>query len=134
MVNHLLLPTQIGITRYFATSATQAVTHTYGLRSQNSNRHPRFVSKCKVGEKSIQFKGSQVWKAMPLDLKNCEPFSKFKASYKNYLLETEIDPTIFFNETDLLVSSLFALSLHTTSLIVLCPDTFLLILSTPKFS
>ena len=102
LVNHLL-PTQIG--NYFATSATQAVSHTYGLRSRNSNKPPRFVSKSKIGEKSIQYKGSQIWKAMPLDIKNCEPFSKLKTSYKKYLLETEIDSTIFLNETDLLLSS-----------------------------
>ena len=102
LVNNLL-PTQIG--NYFATSATQAGNHTYGLRSRNSNKPPRFISKLKIGEKSVQYKGSQIWKAMPLDIKNCETFSKFKALYKKYLLETEIDSKIFLNETDLLLSS-----------------------------
>ena len=50
-----LLPTEIG--NYFDTSATQVVRHTYSLRSQNNNRPPRFISKSKIGEKSIQFKG-----------------------------------------------------------------------------
>ena len=63
LVNNLL-PTQIG--NYFATSATQAGNHTYGLRSRNSTKPPRFISKLKIGEKSVQYKGSQIWKAMPL--------------------------------------------------------------------
>ena len=98
-----LLPTEIG--NYFDTSATQIVRHTYSLRSQNNNRPPRFISKSKIGEKSIQFKCSQIWNAMPLEIKNCELFAKFKTSYKNHLLETEIDPCIFLNPTDLLLSS-----------------------------
>ena len=98
-----LLPTEIG--NYFDTSATQVVRHTYSLRSQNNNRPPRFISKSKIGEKSIQFKCSQIWNAMPLEIKNCELFSKFKTSYKNHLLETEIDPCIFLNPTDLLLAS-----------------------------
>ena len=97
------MPTQIG--NYFDTSATQTVNHTYSLRSRNSNRPPRFISNSKIGEKSIQYKGSQIWNAMPLEIKNCELFAKFKISYKNYLLQTEIDPTIFLNQTDLLLSS-----------------------------
>ena len=97
-----LLPTQIG--NYFDTSATQAVNHTHNLRSRNSNRPPRFISKSRIGEKSIQFKGSQIWNAMPSEIKDCG-FSKFKTCYKKYLLETEIDSTIFLNETDLLLSS-----------------------------
>ena len=101
-MNHLL-PTVIG--NYFDTSATQATRHTYSLRSLSSNRPPRFISKSKIGEKSIQYKGSQIWNAMPLEIKNCELFAKFKISYKNYLLQTEIDPTIFLNQTDLLLSS-----------------------------
>ena len=95
-----LLPTQIG--NYFT---TQTVTHTHGLRSRSSNKPPRFVSKSRIGERSIQYKGSQIWKAMPIDLKNCETLPKFKAAYKKYLLENEIDATIFLNETDLLLSS-----------------------------
>ena len=46
-----LLPTEIG--NYFDTSATQVVRHTYSLQSQNNNRPPRFISKSKIGEKSI---------------------------------------------------------------------------------
>ena len=70
-----LLPTQIG--NYFS---TQTVTHTYGLRSRSSNKPPRFVSKSRIGERSIQYKGSQILKAMPIDLKNCETLPKFKAA------------------------------------------------------
>ena len=95
-----LLPTQIG--NYFT---TQSVTHTHGLRSRSSNKPPRFVSKSRIGERSIQYKGSQIWKAMPIDLKNCETFPKFKTAYKKYLLENEINATIFLNETDLLLHS-----------------------------
>ena len=58
------LPTQIG--NYFP---TQTVTHTHSLRSRSSNKPPRFVSKSRIGERSIQYKGSQIWKAMPVDLK-----------------------------------------------------------------
>ena len=82
-----------------------AVTHTHGLRSRSSNKPPRFVSKSRIGERSIQYKGSQIWKDMPTDLKNCETFPKFKTAYKKYLLENEIDATIFLNETDLLLYS-----------------------------
>ena len=100
---HHLLTTVIG--NYFDTSATQAARHTYSLRSLSSNRPPRFISKSRIGEKSIQYKGSQMWNAMPLKLKNCEILGQFKTSYKNYLLETEIDSSIFLNQTDLLLSS-----------------------------
>ena len=94
------LQTPIG--NYFS---TQTVTHTHGLRSRSSNKPPRFVSKSRIGERSIQYKGSQIWKSMPIDLKNCETLPKFKAAYKKYLLENEIDATIFLNETDLLLYS-----------------------------
>ena len=95
-----LLPTQIG--NYFP---AQTMNHTYGLRSKKSNKPPRFVSRSRIGERSIQYKGSQIWKAMSLNIKNCESFSKFKVSYKKYLLENEIDSNIFLNDTDLLLSS-----------------------------
>ena len=94
LVNQLL-PTQIG--NYFDTSASQVAIHTYNLRSQNSNRPPRFISKSKTGEKSIQFKGAQIWNAMPLEIKNSESFSIFKTSYKKHLLENDIDSTIWVN-------------------------------------
>ena len=97
------MPTQIG--NFFETSATQAVTHTYSLRSRNNNRPPRFISKSKIGEKSIQSKGSQIWNAIPLEIKNCELFAKFKTSYKKHLIETEINPSMFLNQTDLLLFS-----------------------------
>ena len=102
LVNQLL-PTQIG--NFFDTSATQAVQHTYNLRNRGNNKPPRFFSNTKIGEKSIQYKGTQIWNAMPLEIKNCELFSKFKTSYKNHLLQTKIDPTIFLNQTDLLLFS-----------------------------
>ena len=96
LVNHLL-PTVIG--NYFDTSETQAVKHTYSLRSSSSNRLSRFISKTKFVEKYIQYKRSKIWYAMPLKLKNCELFSQFKTGYKNYLLETDIDSSIFTNCT-----------------------------------
>ena len=86
----------------------------FGLRSLSSNRPPRFISKSKIGEKSIQYKGSQIWNVMSLKLKNCELFSQFKTSYKNHLLETEIDSSIFLNQTDLLLSSWLVLSIQHT--------------------
>ena len=49
---------------------------------------------------------------MSLNIKNCESFSKFKVSYKKYLLENEIDSNIFLNDTDLLLSSWLALSIQ----------------------
>ena len=104
------MPAQIG--NYFETSATQVSNHTYNLRSQNSNRPPRFISISKTGEKSIQFKGAQIWNAMPLEIKNSESFSIFKTSYKKHLLENDIDSTIFLNQTDLLLSCWLALSIQ----------------------
>ena len=56
-----LLPTQIG--NYFKTSADEIIQHDYNLRSCSGNKPARFISRSKSGEKSIQFKGSQVWKS-----------------------------------------------------------------------
>ena len=98
-----LLPTKIG--NYLNTSSDLPNRHTYGLRSRSRNDPPRIFSQSKTGEKSIQFKGSQLWNFLPIDLKNCESFSKFKSAYKNFLLESDIDSTVFLNQTDLLLLS-----------------------------
>jgi len=98
-----LLPTEIG--NYFKTSADNVNQHNYGLRSRNNDKAPRFISRSKIGEKSIQFKGNQIWNAMPLDIKKSESLSIFKSAYKKFLLESEIDPNIFLNPTNLLLCS-----------------------------
>ena len=98
-----LLPTEIG--NYFNTSADRLLQHDYGLRSRNDNKAPRFFSCSKTGEKSIQFKGIQIWNAMPLDIKNSESLSIFKSSYKKFLFESDIDPNMFLNPTNLLLCS-----------------------------
>ena len=99
-----LLPTEIG--NYFnKTSADNAIQHDYGLRSRNNDKAPRFISRSKIGEKSIQFKGNQIWNNMPLDIKKSESLSIFKSVYKKFLLESEIDPNMFLNPTNLLLCS-----------------------------
>ena len=97
-----LLPTKIG--NYFMTSADNEIQHDYGLRSRN-DKTPRFISRSKVGEKSIQYKGYQIWNAMPLHIKKSESLSVFKSSYKKFLSESEIDPNMFLNPTNLLLCS-----------------------------
>ena len=97
------MPTEIG--NYFKTSADNVNQHNYGLRSRNNDKAPRFISRSKIGEKSIQFKGNQIWNAMPLDIKKSESLSIFKSAYKKFLLESEIDPNIFLNPTNLLLCS-----------------------------
>ena len=92
-----LLPTEIG--NYFKTSADNEIQHDYGLRSRANNRAPRFFSLSKIGEKSIQYKGNQIWNAMPLDIKKSESLSIFKSAYKKFLLESKIDPNMFLNPT-----------------------------------
>ena len=98
-----LLPTVIG--NYFNTSADNVAQHNYGLRSRNNNKAPRFISCTKFGEKSIQFKSNQIWNAMPLDIKNSESLSIFKSAYKKFLSESDIDPNMFLNPTNLLQCS-----------------------------
>ena len=68
-----LLPTRIG--NYFKTSADEIIQHHYNLRSCSGNKPTRFISRSKSGEKSVQFKGSQIWKSMPPDIRNCESLS-----------------------------------------------------------
>ena len=98
-----LLPTEIG--NYFKTSADNVTQHEYGLRSRNNNKAPRFISRSKIGEKSIQYKGNQIWNAMESDIKQSESLSIFKSAYKKFLLESEIDPNLFLNSTNLLLCS-----------------------------
>ena len=99
-----LLPTQIG--NYFNNSTDIQIQHTYGLRSRSRLDPPRIFSQSKTGEKSIQYKGSQIWNILPQDIKSCESFSKFKNAYKKFLIETEIDSsTVFLNPTNLLLLS-----------------------------
>ena len=98
-----LLPTEIG--NYFKTSADNVNQHNYGLRSRNNDKAPRFISRSKIGEKSIQFKGNQIWNNMPLDIKKSESLSIFKSVYKKFLLKSEIDPNMFLNHTNLLLCS-----------------------------
>ena len=71
--NKNLLPTQIG--RYFEDSSTQEITHSHNLRSRNSNAPPRFISEKFTGEKSIQYKGAQIWNSLPTEIKSSESLS-----------------------------------------------------------
>ena len=84
-----LLPTQIG--NYFP---AQIINHTHGLRSKESNKPLRFVSRSRIVERSIQYEGSQIWKTMSLDIKNYESFSKFPKK-KNICLKMKMIPTYF---------------------------------------
>ena len=84
-----LLPTKIGT--YFQDSSTQEVTHTHNLRSRNSTAPPRFLSQSFTGEKSIQYKGAQVWNSLPSEIQLSESFSIFKKSCKNYLIENLLE-------------------------------------------
>ena len=86
-----LLPTEIG--NYFKTSADNQ--HNYGLRSRDNDKAPRFISRSKIGEKSIQFKGNQIWNAMPLDIRKSESLSIFKSAYKKCLLSLKLTKTYF---------------------------------------
>ena len=85
----LLLPTQIG--RYFEDSSTQEITHSHNLRSRNSNAPPRFISEKFTGEKSIQYKGAQIWNSLPTEIQSCESLNIFKKSYKNFLIDNSVE-------------------------------------------
>ena len=78
-----LLPTTLG--NFFQFSSDQQ-THNHFVR--NRSRPVRFLSKCKTGEKTIQFNSFQLWKEIPLNIKSSLSYNIFKKSYKNYLLET----------------------------------------------
>ena len=111
LINYCQLKLVTSLTRLL-NSRTQAARHTYNSRNRGSNKPLRFFSKSKIGEKSIQYRGTQIWNAIPLEIKNCELFTKFKMSYKNHLLENEVDSTIFLNQTDLLLFSWLGLSIQ----------------------
>ena len=83
-----LLPVQIG--NYFEDSSSQEIHHSYGLRSRSRNdAPPRFLSESKTGEKSLQFRKSQLWNTLSTEIKNCETFMIFKKTYKNFLPHSE---------------------------------------------
>ena len=96
------LPAQIG--SYFSTSATEVVSHTYNLRSRNSNRPPRCISKSKF--EKLRFNSKVRKSGMP-----CHQKLKFVSLLPNlnilqkHMLETEFDSSIFLNETALLLST-----------------------------
>ena len=67
------------------------VTHSYDLRNRN-------VNMCSIeytssfGEKSVQYRGAQLWNSLPQDLCNSESMSSFKKKLKLYLFdETDSD-------------------------------------------
>ena len=80
--NKNLLPTQIG--RYFEDSSTQEITHSHNLRSRNSNAPPRFISEKFTGEKSIQYKGAQIWNSLPTEIKCYLILSYYSSPYAHY--------------------------------------------------
>ena len=78
------LPTRIG---YYFEIDNSSKQHNYGLRNRNANAVPRIICRKKTGEKSIQFRGSQIWSEIPAEIKACESFKKFKRIYKKHLIE-----------------------------------------------
>ena len=83
------MPAKIGTN--IQDSSTQEVTHTHNLRSRNSTAPPRFLSQSFTREKSIQYKGAQVWNSLPTEIQSSESFSIFKKSCKNFLIENLLE-------------------------------------------
>ena len=84
-----LLPIQI--CNHFENSSQ--ISHNYGLRSRSRNDPPRFLSRTKTGEKSLQFRKTQIWNEIPSEIKSCEFFNAFKKAYKKFLIETTVEGT-----------------------------------------
>ena len=61
------------------------------MRSRNSNAPPRFISEKITGEKSIQYKGAQIWNSLPTEIQSCESLNIFKKSYKNFLIDNSAE-------------------------------------------
>ena len=78
-----LLPTAIG--NQFELSSAN-LNHNYFVR--NRERRVRLLCKTKTGEKSIQFRSSQLWDNLPNDIKSSTSFSIFKKAYKEYLVNS----------------------------------------------
>ena len=49
---------------------------------------------CKeVGEKSLQFRKTQIWNEIPSEIRSCDFFNAFKKAYKKFLIEATIEGT-----------------------------------------
>ena len=79
----------IQICNHFENSSQ--ISHNYGLRSRSRNDPPRFLSRTKTGEKSLQFRKTQIWNEIPTEIKSCEFFNAFKKAYKKILIENTIE-------------------------------------------
>ena len=60
---------------------------------KSRNDPPRFLSRTKTGEKSLQFRKTQTWNEIPSEIKSCEFFNAFKKANKKFLIETTIEGT-----------------------------------------
>ena len=78
-----LLPTTIG-SQFELSSAN--LNHNYFVR--NRERRVRLLCKTKTGEKSIQFRSSQLWDKLSNDIKSSKSFYIFKKAYKEYLVNS----------------------------------------------
>ena len=76
-----LLPTAIG-NQFELSSANLG--HNHFVR--NRQRPVRLLYKTKTGEKSIQFKSSQLWDNLPNDVKTSSSFNIFKKACKEHLI------------------------------------------------
>ena len=51
------------------------------------------LSRTKTGEKSLQFRKTQIWNEIPSEIKSCEFFNAFKKAYKKFLIENTVEQT-----------------------------------------
>ena len=81
-----LLPVEIG--NYFQIDPSSEQ-HSHYTRNQNTreNDKPRFLSRTKIVEKSLQYFGTELWYQLPQDIKSSESKINFKKQYKNHLLQ-----------------------------------------------
>ena len=78
--NHLL-PINIG--NQFGLSSAN-LNHNHFVR--NRVRPVRLLCKSKTGEKSVQYKSSQLWDNLSNDIKSSASFNIFKKKYKEFLI------------------------------------------------
>ena len=78
-----LLPTAIG--NQFELSSAN-LNHNHFVR--NRERHVRLLCNTKTGEKSVQFKSSQLWDNLPNEIKTSTSFYIFKKACKEYLVNS----------------------------------------------
>ena len=62
------------------------VTHDYNLRNRKTVL-PKTAYDSSYGEKSIQYRGANVWNGLPANIRDCDNLKLFKKHFKSYLLE-----------------------------------------------